>query len=154
MNRRASIDEFLGQKRIAFAGVSRSERHFSRALMREFLRRGYDVVPVNPQAESIEGRAAFANVSAVEPAVDTVLVITAAGQAEAVMADCARAGVKRVWLYRAAGPGSVSPQAVALGKAQGIDVIAGECPNMFFGDAAWFHRLHGLIKKIGGAYPV
>jgi len=153
MNRRASVDAFLEQKRIAFVGVSSKERHFSRSLFREFVQRGYDVVPVNPKPDSVEGKQAFASVSAIEPKVDSVLVITPASQTAAVVEECAAAGVQRIWMYRATGPGSVDPKAVEFCKQKGIDVVAGECPHMFFPNAMFFHRFHGFVKKIVGAYP-
>ena len=43
-------NEFLAQRRIALVGVSRNPRDLSRTLFRELRRRGYDVVPVNPDA--------------------------------------------------------------------------------------------------------
>jgi predicted CoA-binding protein len=153
MNRRATVDEFLQQKRIAFVGVSREEKHFSRALFREFVRRGYDVIPVNPNVDSVEGKAAFASVKQIEPAVDSVLVITPASQTGKVVEDCATAGVRRVWMYRAGGAGSVDLKAVEFCDAHGMDVVAGECPHMFFKDSMWFHKAHGFVRKVTGSYP-
>jgi hypothetical protein len=65
---------------------------------------------------------------------------------EEVVRDCAEAGVKRVWMYRASGAGAVSSQAVDYGESGGIGVTAGEHPMMFFKDtgllhtAGWLHR--------------
>ncbi|MCC7499846.1 MAG: CoA-binding protein [Bryobacterales bacterium] len=153
MNRRASVDEFLKQKRIAFVGVSRNERHFSRSLFREFVKRGYEVIPVNPNAETIDGKPSFASVTQIEPPVESALLITPNGQTRKVVEECAAAGVRRVWMYRAAGQGSVDRAAVEFCDARDIDVIAGECPNMFFPDAGWVHRTHGFIRRLTGNYP-
>jgi len=54
------IQDFLGQKRFAIAGVSRRPKDFSRALLREFRERGYDAVPVNPEAREMDGQPCFA----------------------------------------------------------------------------------------------
>ncbi len=153
MNRRATVDEFLEQKRIAFIGVSREEKHFSRTLFREFVLRGYDVIPVNPKTDSIEGRPTYASVKQIDPPVESALVITPAKLTGDVVKECAEAGVRRVWMYRAVGDGSVDPKAVEFCEAHGIDVVAGECPNMFFADAMWFHKAHGFIRKLTGSYP-
>jgi hypothetical protein len=56
-------------------------------------------------------------------------------------------------MYRAGGAGAVSPSAVEFCKSHGIAVVAGECPFMLFPGGSWFHRLHGLVKKITGSYP-
>ena len=147
------IGTFLAAKHIAIAGVSRKPNDFSRVLFREFLRRGYDAVPVHPGGGEIDGRTCFARLQEIVPPVDAVLLMTSPTATGQVVRDCAEAGVKHVWMYRAAGTGAVSGEAVDYCDSRGIDVIAGECPLMFFEDAALLHRLHGLIRKITGRYP-
>ena len=147
------IRDFLDQKRIAMAGVSRQPKDFSRILFRELRSRGYDVVPVNPQAREIEGRPCFAHLQDVTPPVDAVLLMTPADLTGPVVHDCVSAGVTRVWMYRAGGRGAVTADAVRFCESNGISVIPGECPMMFLPGGAWFHRFHGLLKKIGGSYP-
>lgn len=153
MTVRERIDDFLAQKRIAFAGASRDEKHFSRALLREFVRRGYDVIPVNPAAGEIEGLKCFPRVVDIAPAPDAVLVLTAAKASEAVVEDCARAGVTRIWLYRATGEGAVSEPAIDLCESHSISVIPGYCPFMFLPATQWLHRVHGFFMRLTGSYP-
>jgi predicted CoA-binding protein len=153
MTARETIEDFLRQKRIAVAGVSRQPRDFTRALFAEFARRGYDVVPVNPSAAEIDGRRCYASIGAITPPVDGVLVMTPAHAAEQVVRDCAGAGVRRVWLYRGTGQGAASSAAVAFCRSRGIRVVAGECPFMFWADAGWFHRFHGFLRRLSGRYP-
>ena len=57
------IQEFLAVPRLAMVGVSTNEKHFSRLLYREFLKNGYEVVPVNPHANDIAGVTAFPKLS-------------------------------------------------------------------------------------------
>lgn len=148
-----SIRDFLAQPRIAVAGVSRNPKDFSRTLLREFRGRGYDAVALNPEATEIDGAPCYAHLRDVQPPVDSVLVMTSPAVTGAVVDECLETGVKRVWMYRAAGTGAVNAQAVAKCDAAGVDVIPGECPMMFLRDASWFHRLHGVVKKIAGSYP-
>jgi predicted CoA-binding protein len=152
MSSLAPIREFLDQKRLAIVGVSQRPNDFSRMLFREFRKRGYEVAPVNPAATEIEGQPCFANVRAVQPPVSSVLVMTPPAVTETVVRDCAASGVQRVWMHRATGAGAVSPEAVRFCEANGISVIPGECPFMFF-SGGLIHRMHGLIRKIGGSYP-
>jgi predicted CoA-binding protein len=147
------IQDFLSQKRIAFVGASRNPKDFNTVLFRDFARRGYDVVPVNPKAQEIEGRRCYESVGEIEPPVDAALVMTPPETAETVVMDCAKAGVRRVWLYRAAGQGAVSPAAVEFCRRKGIDVVPGYCPYMFLRDTPWFHRAHGFVMKIMRKYP-
>jgi predicted CoA-binding protein len=154
MNTRDDIDDFLRQRRLALVGVSRREKSFTRILFREFLRRGYDAVPVNPASEAIEGRQCFHRVQDISPPVDGALILTAARRTDSVALDCAAAGVPRVWMFRAVGRGAVSKAAVSYCKSKGIRVIPGFCPYMFWKDASFFHRLHGFFVKLGSGQPV
>lgn len=146
------IEDFLAQKRIAMVGLSRQPKDFSVMLFEELCRRGYDVVPVNPGAAEVMGRPCFGRVQDIQPPVDGVLLMTSPAVTEAVVEDCAQAGIGRVWMYSAGSQGAVSPKAVEFCQARGIQVVPGECPFMFFGHNG-FHRIHGFIRKITGSYP-
>ena len=50
------INDFLAQKRIAMVGISREPRNFSVSLFQELCRRGYDMVPVNPNTPNVLGQ--------------------------------------------------------------------------------------------------
>src|SRR5690349_946359 len=118
-----AIQDFLGQKRLAIVGVSQQPKDFSRSLYREFRSRGYDVVPVNPAAQEIEGQRCYAHVQEIQPPVKTVLLMTSPAVSEAVVRDCAEAGVQQVWMYRASGAGAVSADAVGFCQSHGMTVI-------------------------------
>ena len=148
-----TVEDFLAQKRIAMAGVSRNPADFSAKLFAELCLRGYDMVPVNPGAIEIQGHRCFARVQEIQPPVDAVLLMTSPQATEGVVRDCADAGVQRVWMYRAGGKGAVSPDAVAFCHERGMRVVPGQCPYMFLPHAAIFHQFHGLIRKVTGRYP-
>jgi predicted CoA-binding protein len=148
-----TIQDFLAQKRIAIAGISHDPRSTSVALFKEFSRRSYDVVPVNPHLPEVEGRRCYARVQDIHPPVDAVLIMTAPEITETIVRDCADARVDRVWMYRAGGKGSVNNKAVAFCEERGIRIIPGQCPFMFLPGADAVHRFHGFVRKITGRYP-
>jgi hypothetical protein len=150
---REAIGDFLAQKRIAMIGVSRNPKDFSVMLLEEFRKRGYHMVPVNPNAREVLGLACFARVQDIQPAVDAALLMTTAEVTDTVIADCAAAGIRRVWMYRAGGKGAVSEKAVAFCQEHGINIIPGECPFMFLPGIGGVHKFHGFIRKIFGTYP-
>ena len=149
----ALIDEFLGHRRIAVVGVSRRPADFTRALFREFLKHGYDAVPVTPHAQEVEGRACFARVQDIREPVEAAMLVTPPAATDQVVRDCAEAGIPLVWMYRARGQGAVSESAASFCRSHEIRVIPGFCPMMFFPDTPWFHRFHGVLLKISGKYP-
>src|ERR1700687_1437672 len=146
-----TIEDFLAQKRIAMVGVSRDAKDFSVMLFNELCRRGYEVVPVNPVTTELWGRRCFARVQEITSRVDGVLLMTSPSVTDAVVRDCAEAGVRRVWMYRATGKGAVSPDAVKFCESNWMTVIPGECPFMFLPEGSWVHRFHGFVRKIAGA---
>jgi predicted CoA-binding protein len=147
------IHEFLDQHRFAMVGVSRNPKDFSRALFREFLQRGYDVLPVNPGAEEIEGRKCYVTVDDIQPHVSTALLMTPSTMARNVVEQCANAGITLVWVYGIAGEKEVDPTIIPYCKEHGIQIVPGYCPFMFLSDTAFFHRLHGWAWKILKLYP-
>jgi predicted CoA-binding protein len=147
-----NIEDFLAQKRMALVGASRSKKHFTRTLWREFERRGYDVVPVNPNADELDGRKCYRSVSQIEPPVEAALIATTPGAAAAAADECARAGVRRVWLYRATGTGAATAEALEACARAGATASTG-CPLMFFPKAGFPHNLHRWVLKLAGSYP-
>jgi predicted CoA-binding protein len=141
-------NEFLAERRLAVVGVSHHPQDFSRGLFRELLRRGYDVVPVNPARGEIEGLPCAARVQDVSPPVAGVLVMTRPEVTEQVVRDCVEAGVPRIWLHRGMGPGAVSRAAVDLCRQHGIAVVEGVCPYMFLPASGLVHRAHAFFRRL------
>jgi predicted CoA-binding protein len=148
------IGEFLATKRLAIVGASRDPKHFSRGLFREFLAKGYDVVPVNPQATEIEGRRCFARVADITPPVEAALLITPAATTDEALRECSEAAIKRIWIYQAGRDEEVHEHAVGACRAQGSTVIEGYCPFMFLPKPVFFHRVHRFFMKVAGSYPL
>lgn len=148
-----AVEDFLAQKRIAMIGVSRENKDFSAQLFSEFCQRGYDMVPVNPHTPNVQGHTCFARVQDIQPPVEGAILMTSPAVTESVVKDCAEAGVRRIWMYSAGGPGAVTEEALEFCRDRGIQVVPGECPFMFWHDSHAGHRFHGLVLKIFGRYP-
>ncbi len=153
MDTQTLIKEFLAFKRFAMVGVSRNPKDFSRTLFKEFVTQGYDVIPVNPHAFEIEGKQCFPLVSAINPAVQGALLMTPKIGSDAILHQCAEAGISIVWLYGISGPKDIPAQTLRLCNDLGLNVIAGYCPFMVMPSTSWFHQLHGTVWKILGKYP-
>jgi len=150
---RARIESFLACRRLAFVGVSRNAEHFSRFVLSELTRRGYDVVPVNRKAPVIAGQPVVSSVADIQPAPEWALIMTPADQTLAAVRECHQAGIRNLWLHRGGGPGSVDPEAVAYAERHGLEIVPGECPLMFVENCGFVHRVHALCKRVAGHYP-
>lgn len=153
MTTRASIDGFLGCRRLAVVGVSRDPKDFSRHVYRAFTERGYDAVPVNAAGGEVDGRACARRLGEVQPPVEAALLMTPPAGTEEVVRDCAEGGVRHVWMHRGAGRGAVSDDAVAFCREHGIEVVDGACPFMFLPGTGLVHRVHRFFVRLGGRLP-
>jgi len=147
------VNEFLKVKRFAMVGVSHDGKEFSQKLYHELCRRGYDVVPVNPFVEYIDGRPCVARVQDIRPPVTSALLMTSRAVTDQVLRDCADAGITLVWIYGVSGVQNVSQSALEICHETGIKVVTGYCPYMFFHGTTFFHRLHGFALKLTRSYP-
>ena len=148
-----AAEEFLSQRRIAVAGVSRDTKQSANLIYRRLRDAGHTVFAVNPNAEEVEGDRCYASVGAIPDGVDGVVIVTPAGASADVVADCAAVGVPRVWLHRGIGPGSTSDEAVAYCKEHGISVIPAGCPCMFGETADPGHKCMRAMLRITGKLP-
>jgi predicted CoA-binding protein len=147
-----AIDRFLHGKRIALVGVSGEPKDFSRAVLRELLKHGYEVFPVNPKQRELDGLRVYGRVQDVPGPLDGALLMTTPEVTARVASDCIEARVPRVWMHRGAGVGAVNLDAVRSCEAAQIEVIAGECPLMFLSGTGP-HAAHATLRAAFGHYP-
>jgi predicted CoA-binding protein len=134
--------EFLAQHRIAVTGVSRTPQdHGANVVYKRLKERGYEVFPINPNADEVEGDHAFHDLKSVPGGVDGVVIATSPARAETTMRECVDLGIDRVWMHRGPGAGSVSEEATAYGREHGVTVIDGGCPCMIGPTADTGHKI-------------
>jgi predicted CoA-binding protein len=104
--------EFLGNKRVAVTGVSRTPgNHGSNVVYKRLRDRGYEVFAINPNADEVEGDRAYHDLHSIPCGVETVVIGTRPEIADKTMRECAELGIKHVWMQRGPGAGSVSETA-------------------------------------------
>jgi predicted CoA-binding protein len=154
MNVKAAASEFLAKKRIAVTGVSRTPRtHGSNVVYQRLRSRGYQVFPVNPNADVVEGDVCYPNLKSILGGVEAVVIGTRADRAEGTMRECAELGIRQVWMHRSVGAGSVSRDAAEFGRSRGITVIEGGCPLMFEPTADAVHKAMRFVLSLTGHVP-
>lgn len=147
------IQDFLAEKHLAIVGVSRKEMDYTRAVFKEFVKRGYDVVPVNPQATEIDGKPCVARLVDIKPPVQAAIFLVPPKITDDLMQDCANAGITKIWFRRKLRLGVHSANTIAFCKEHKMSVVSGYCPLMFLPEADSIHRFHARLLKIFGKYP-
>lgn len=132
MKTKDAAEQFLSAKRIAVTGVSRTPKgHGSNIVYQRLRDRGYDVVPINPNAGTVEGDRCYPTLASVPGGVDAVVLGTRPELSEAAVHECVDLGISQVWMHRGFGGGSVSEAGAEYGRQHGLTVIDGGCPCMY-----------------------
>jgi predicted CoA-binding protein len=149
-----AASEFLASRRVAVTGVSRQPgSHGGNVVYRRLRERGYEVFAVNPNAGEVEGDRCFHDLLSIPGGVDAVVIAARPETAEETMRECADLAIKRVWMHRGPGAGSVSVAAADYGRKRGIAVIDGGCPCMFEPTADRGHKVMRVIFTLTGNVP-
>lgn len=132
-------------RRIAVVGVSMNPVRPSYYVARYLSLKGYDVVPVNPghAGELLFGRKVVADLAAIEGPVDMVDIFRRSEHVGPIV-DQALAvfpALRAVWMQI----GVINPDAAALARARGVDVVMDRCPKIEY------QRLFGELRMGGFA---
>jgi len=146
-----TINEFLAEKNIAIAGVSRNSMKWGNGLMKELVKKGIKVYPVNPHADTLEGEKCYHHIAELPEEVKSLIIATKAKYTEAILKEVNNSGIKRVWMQKGAGKGSASAEAVSYCKQNNIPYVYGFCPMMFFGTG--MHKFHFWMRTHLGKVP-
>ncbi len=148
--------DFLSLKRIAVTGVSRKGDAAANAIYKKLRTADYDVFPINPNADEVEGDTCYHSITSIPGGVDGVVIAAHPTAALQIVKECNELGIKHVWMHRSFGKGSVDDEAVILGNELGLTVIPGSCPMMFCEPVDIFHKCMRWFLRVSGkeAKPV
>jgi predicted CoA-binding protein len=151
------IREFLDQKRIAVAGVSRHNNNhpIGNLIYHRLKKSGHEVFAVNPNMPVFEDEQCYQNIQSIPGGVDGVVIITRPEITDQIVEDCYKAGVRRVWIHEGVSrkATSVSQKAVDFCIKNKISVIAGVCPMMYGNGVDFGHRCMRWFLKLSGGLP-
>ena len=142
------ITDFLDSQPIAIAGVSRNPKKFGYAAFRELKEKGMNIIPVNPEADSILGVKVYPNLKELPAGVKGVIVMTSKAITASIVREAIDAGIKQIWIQQM----SDSKEAVELLKSSEINYITGECILMHYKPGS-IHKFHRALSRFFGRFP-
>ncbi|NYT13551.1 MAG: CoA-binding protein [Candidatus Methanofastidiosa archaeon] len=115
---------FLDKKNvIAIVGASDNRDKYGNIIFRDLRDAGYKVIPVNPNADIVEGEKCYHSLSEIPIKIDVVDTVVPPHITEQIVKECKKIGITKVWMQ----PGSESEEAIVFCKDNGIDVIYENC---------------------------
>ncbi len=124
------ISQFLVSPAFGVVGASTNRQKYGNKVLRCYLQNGKRAIPVNPNEAEIEGVSCAATISDLPPDALSISMITPPAVTAQLVPIALEKGIKNIWMQ----PGAEHPDAVALCRAQGINVIAdGSCVLVVLG---------------------
>jgi hypothetical protein len=143
------IQDFLAPRKMAMAGVSRNPKKFGGAIFKGLKEKGFELYPINPNAEEIQGVKCYKSVSDLPAEVEHLFIVTPKYETDVVARAAVSKGMKMVWIQQQ----SETPEAVKTIEEAGIPLIYKKCIMMFADPVKSVHGFHRFLVKTFGGYP-
>ncbi|MDX9771812.1 MAG: CoA-binding protein [Bacteroidales bacterium] len=142
------VSRFLSLGKYAIVGVSRDPKKFGQVMFRDLRKKGMDVVPVNPGADTIDGVKCFRSVSELPREVKGVIFMTPKEATLPVAREVIAHGIKDLWIQQ----GAETKEVISELEKEDINLIHNQCMLMFWKPNG-IHSFHRFLKKIFGGLP-
>lgn len=116
-------DLLVGARRLAVVGASATAGKPAHDIPAELVRRGWELVPVNPTAEEVLGRQAVASLADLDGPTDLVIVFRPSEEAPVIAKEAIDIGAPALWLQI----GLQSADARQQAEAAGLSYVEDEC---------------------------
>lgn len=108
---------------VAVVGLSDNTERVSYMVSEAMQAKGYTIIPVNPNADTILGQKSYASLKDIPIQVDIVNVFRRSEHTPAVAEDAVAIGAKTLWLQL----GVSNEEAAEIALSGGLDVIMDRC---------------------------
>jgi predicted CoA-binding protein len=110
-------------RNIAVVGLSDNPERTSHMVAQAMQQRGYRIIPVNPNADTILGEKSYVSLSEIPEPVDIVNVFRRSEHTPPVAEEAVKIGAKVLWLQL----GIASDEAARIAQEGGLEVIMDRC---------------------------
>ncbi len=120
---RARIERFLKAKRIALVGATDKKDKWGYKILKALEKKGYEVLPVHPALDKIEGRPVFRSLRDIPARPDAVSIVVPPSATEQAVRAAREIGVTQVWMQ----PGAESDEAIDFSDGNGLECVHHRC---------------------------
>ena len=109
---------------------------------------GRAVFPVDPSVEEVEGDRAYPDLASLPAEVDAVVLEVPREETAEWVSRAADAGIGKVWIHM----NRDTPEALALARERGLDVVSGTCAVMYLTRGFSVHTVHKWVNRLARRY--
>ena len=117
------IKQIFSLKKIAVIGMSKHAAKAAHFVPKYLTEQGFDITPVNPNADKILGKKSYPNISALNHLIEIVDVFRPSEQVLPIVHDAIKLKPKVIWLQQ----GIHNAEAEELARSNGIMVVFNRC---------------------------
>lgn len=141
-----NIEPILRSRRLAVVGASATPRSFGNEAYRELKKRGYELFPVNPRYQEIEGDRCWQSLTDLPQQVESALFVLSPKAAVSAVAEAKAAGVKYIWFQQLANYSA----AVKAAEDAGLKTVSRKCILKYAEPVQGIHSVHRLLTRLVG----
>jgi uncharacterized protein len=120
------IKEFMAQKKFAVVGATDNPGKYGNQIVKNLIKRGYEVYPVNPKLKELEGLTCYPRLAAIPVKVDVVDFVVPPSATEEILKQCRELGLNCIWLQ----PGSENEAVITFCRENNMKLVHGVCVMM------------------------
>jgi len=114
-----SKETMLEKKVWAVIGATQNTEKFGYKIYKRLKERGYEVYPVNPVCETIDGDKCYKDLSSLPKVPEVINMVVAPARGKAYIEEAASLGIKYVWFQ----PGTYDKEILDLAKEKGMEIL-------------------------------
>jgi len=116
--------EILNEYRnVAVVGLSTNPERVSYRVASYLSEQGYNIIPVNPNAQKILGKTSYPNLSSIPESVEIVDIFRRSEEVLPIIDEAIKVGAKAVWMQE----GVINEEAAAKARDAGLLVVMDKC---------------------------
>jgi uncharacterized protein len=131
---------------VALVGLSGNELRASNFVGYYLQRHGYEVIPVNPNEESVLGERSYASLADVPVHIDVVNVFRNPAAVPEIAREAVAVGAGALWLQF----GVISEEGARIAQEGGLDVVMDRCMKVeharYLGQMHWLGMNSGVVS--------
>jgi len=127
MERDSHTDEEIKQvfslKKIAVIGMSKHSAKAAHFVPKYLSEQGFDITPINPNADKILGKKCYPDISSIEYSIDIIDIFRPSDQVLPIVQEAIKKNPQVIWLQE----GIHNLEAEELAREHGIDIVFNRC---------------------------